>query len=143
MKAVFADSDYWIALLNPKDELHKKAKSVSSIHHGVRLVTSEMVLVEVLAGMASRGPNLRKAAVRLVEALRGNPNTSIIPQTSMQFQRAFKIYQERDDKDWSLTDCASILVMQEEKISEALAHDKHFEQAGLKALLRESNEMFP
>jgi predicted nucleic acid-binding protein len=143
MKAVFADSDYWIALLNPKDKLHQKAKSISPSLRGSRLVTTEMVLAEVLAGMANKGPNLRKAAIKLVEALRANTNTSVIPQTSMQFQKAFKLYQEREDKDWSLTDCASILVMQEEKISEALTHDKHFEQAGLKRLLRESNEMFP
>jgi len=143
MKAVFADADYWFALLNPHDDLHAKAKSMSSRLQGVRIITSEMVLSEVLAILANKGSFLRKAAVELVERLRSNPNLSIIPQTSMQFQNAFRLYQAREDKDWSLTDCASFLVMKEQNISEALSHDKHFGQAGFTPLLREETELEP
>jgi predicted nucleic acid-binding protein len=42
----------------------------------------------------------------------------------------------RPDKDWSLTDCISFVVMNAESISEALTGDEHFEQAGFVALLR-------
>ena len=137
MKNAFADADYWIALLNPLDRLHGKACSISPRLRGVRIITSEMVLVEVLAGLASKGHVLRQAAVKLVEQLRSNANVNIVPQTSIQFQEALKLYKDRQDKDWSLTDCASILVMQEEGISEALSYDKHFGQAGFTLLLRE------
>ena len=37
---------------------------------------------------------------------------------------------------WILTDCASFLVMEERNITEALAYDRDFEQAGFTALLR-------
>ena len=53
------------------------------------------------------------------------------------FQRGWDFYEARIDKDWSLTDCLSFVVMQERGVNEALAHDHHFEQAGFRALLRE------
>jgi predicted nucleic acid-binding protein len=42
----------------------------------------------------------------------------------------------RPDKDWSLTDCTSFVVMENENIKEALTADRHFEQAGFTALLK-------
>lgn len=61
----------------------------------------------------------------------------IQPQTHEQFSMALGLYEQRADKKWSLTDCASFLAMQEEGITDALAHDDHFQQAGFTALLRE------
>ena len=45
------------------------------------------------------------------------------------------LYAERPDKDWSLTDCISFVVMRKMDITEALTGDRHFEQAGFTALL--------
>jgi predicted nucleic acid-binding protein len=72
---------------------------------------------------------LRKAVAALIRRLRATPNVTIIPQTSLQFQKALDLYEQSFDKDWSLTDCASFIAMRELKITEALAHDEHFEQA--------------
>jgi predicted nucleic acid-binding protein len=47
-----------------------------------------------------------------------------------------QLYRSRHDKEWSLTDCVSFVVMQDEGISDALTGDKHFEQAGFNALLK-------
>ena len=44
---------------------------------------------------------------------------------------------ERQDKDWSLTDCISFIVMKERGIHDALTTDKHFEQAGFTTLLKQ------
>lgn len=49
---------------------------------------------------------------------------------------AFDNYRTAADKEWSLTDCSSFVLMRERDVSEALAHDHHFEQAGFVALLR-------
>ena len=134
MKTVFADTGYWAALLNPKDQLHAKAGEVSSGLGKVRILTTEMVLDELLAAL-SKVP-LRPYAIRGVEAIRSNPNVEVVPQTSLQFASAFDSYRSVSDKEWSLTDCASFVLMRERGLNEALAHDHHFEQAGFIALLR-------
>ncbi|MCX8004679.1 MAG: PIN domain-containing protein [Burkholderiaceae bacterium] len=134
MKTVFADTGYWAAVLNPKDQLHDKAAQVSAQLGKVRILTTEMVLDELLAAL-SRVP-LRPFAIRGVEAIRSNPNVEVVPQTSLQFVSAFDSYRSASDKEWSLTDCASFVLMRERGLTEALAHDHHFEQAGFIALLR-------
>jgi predicted nucleic acid-binding protein len=134
VKTVFADTGYWAALLNPKDQLHAKAGEVSSGLGKVRILTTEMVLDELLAAL-SKIP-LRPYAIRGVEAIRSNPNVEVLPQTSLQFVSAFDSYRSVSDKEWSLTDCASFVLMRERGLTEALAHDHHFEQAGFIALLR-------
>jgi predicted nucleic acid-binding protein len=136
MKRIFADTSYWIALLNPHDELHGSAVAVAQSCSDDQIFTTEMVLTELLNGFSDRGPRLRVAASKAVKTLRSSPNVTVIPQTSDQFQRALSRYEERIDKDWSLTDCASFLVMEAEGIEAALTHDQHFAQAGFQALLR-------
>jgi predicted nucleic acid-binding protein len=139
MRAVFADAGYWIALLNPEDVLHERAQNVSSSFNGGRIVTSEMVLTEVLDGFSRRGRSFREAAVRLVEDLRQNANVLIIRQTGKQFQNALSLYAQRSDKTWGLTDCSSLRIMSRYRLTQALTHDHHFVQAGFQALLRDRN----
>lgn len=134
MKVVFADTGYWTAVLNPHDKLHAKSQQVSAGLGKFRLLTTEMVLDELLAAL-SKVP-LRAIAIRGVEAIRANPNVEVVPQTSLQFMSAFDMYRAVTDKEWSLTDCASFKLMRERGVTEALAHDHHFQQAGFVALLR-------
>ena len=137
MRSVFVDTAYWIALLNPRDALHARVKSVSSTLGGVRLVTSEMVLTELLNDFASRGEDLRKAAATTVVRLREESQILIAPQTSALFREAFLLYSARGDKSWSQTDCASFCIMKDHGLTEALTYDRHFQQAGFLPLLRE------
>ena len=136
MRALFADSGYWIALLNSRDELHDKAVSIRDGLAGAKIVTSEMVLVEVLDDAARGGWFTRQAASDLVTRLRNDPTVDIEGVTSLQFEQALDLYRSRPDQRWGLTDCASFLVMEERGITEALAYDRDFEQAGFVALLR-------
>ncbi len=86
--------------------------------------------------LSGKIPSLRRAVAAAVENICNDPCCRVIPQSSDQFSSAVHLFKQRDDKQWSLTDCASILVMQEEGIAEALTHDNHFVQAGFRALLR-------
>lgn len=134
MKIVFSDTGYWLALLNPNDDLHGRAVHVSKELGRVRQVTTEMVLAELLAGLSKK--SVRDLAIRGVQEILTNPNVEVVPQTSLQFKSAFATYRNASDKEWSLTDCASFDVMRSRGIREALAHDHHFVQAGFVALLR-------
>jgi predicted nucleic acid-binding protein len=59
-----------------------------------------------------------------------------VPQSSEQFAAALSLYAQRRDKNWGFTDCASFNIMNELGITEALAHDDHFQQAGFVPLLK-------
>jgi predicted nucleic acid-binding protein len=139
VKTVFADTSYWIATLNPRDDLHQKAMQVSKAMNPFFTVTSEMVLAELLNDFAKRGEHFRNVAVSLAKKLASVPNCEVVPQTSMLFRDAVERYKLRPDKGWGLTDCASFLIMEEKGISEALTHDEHFVQAGFAALLRDES----
>lgn len=133
MNQVFADTGYWQAVLNPADQLHARAAVVSQSLGKVRLLTAELVLGELLAALAK--PPARSMVIKRVESIRRNPNVEVLPQTSLQFEEAFELYRQHEDKGWSLTDCASFVVMRRPAIDRALAHDRHFIQAGFVALL--------
>jgi predicted nucleic acid-binding protein len=135
MIVVFADTVYWIALVNRSDQLHAKVVAVGAALQSLRVVTSEMVLAEFLNG-TSNDAYLRLAAARLVERVRAMGTVTVVPQTAEQFAGALSLYKKADDKEWSLTDCASFLIMEERGIRAALTRDRHFAQAGFETLLR-------
>lgn len=140
MRHVFADTGYWIAILNPRDQLHERAKSASARlrQERVILVTTEMILVEFANYYAERGAWFRQQVAQVIQSIQREPNLRLVEQTRVLFQNALALYRNRLDKQWSLTDCASILVMKEYKIVAILAYDFHFEQAGFTTLLRGS-----
>ena len=136
MNAVFADTGYWIALITPDDELHEQAQEYARLLAGRQIVTTQLVLNEVLSPRSGTTRLQREAAVRLVDQIRRSPSITVVPQTSELFEDALDMLRNRADKEWSITDCASFLVMERLNIWEALANDHHFVQAGFFALLR-------
>ncbi|MBF2047062.1 MAG: PIN domain-containing protein [Elainella sp. C42_A2020_010] len=130
MKPVFADASYWIALFNRNDDLHAIAAE------NTRIITREMVLTEFLNFFTQAVGRTRQQAANSAMETRQYPNITVIPQTTELFDRALNLYTQRPDKQWSLTDCSSFVLMQDLEIQAALTHDKHFEQAGFQVLMR-------
>ena len=133
MTAVFADSFYYLAVMNADDAAHERAVRVSDSLGGP-VVTTAWVLTEVADALAA--PGQRSGFLALLEALRVDPEVSIVPPNEDLFEAGISLYSRRPDKDWSLTDCISFVVMQQRGMTEALTGDRHFEQAGFMALLR-------
>ena len=50
------------------------------------------------------------------------------------------MFADRPDKQWSLTDCISFVVMEDRGMQDALSADRDFEEAGFRALLRYESE---
>lgn len=138
MESVFVDACFLIAVLSKNDQLHTRANELKQELGKIRMVTTEMVLTEVLNGLGNKGEHLRVTAANLVKKLKDNPNVEVVPQTSATFGDALRNYSNFRDKEWSHTDCASFIIMQDRSLSKALTHDHHFEQAGYTALLREN-----
>ena len=46
------------------------------------------------------------------------------------------LYKKRSDKEYSLQDCISMVVMRKESITEILTSDHHFEQEGFTILMK-------
>ncbi len=137
MRRIFADTNYWVALLSPQDQLHIRAKQISKLLSNTRVVTSEWILTELLNKFAASGEDLRIAGALTAADLRADPAVDVVPFTSESFGEALELYRNRADKRWSLTDCSSILIMRRQGIDSALTYDRHFQQAGFRALLRE------
>lgn len=128
----FADTFYFLALLNPKDKAHSSALA-HSVGPG-RIVTSEWVLTELADALASR--DRREVFVGLHRLLRSDPGADIVPADTALFARGVAHFAERPDKDWSLTDCISFIIMRDLGVEAALTGDHHFEQAGFQVLLK-------
>jgi len=133
MKIFFADTFYFVALLNQRDQHHAKAKQ---FRRGLteRLVTTELILIEVADRIASgKG---RRLVPGLFTDLRHSLDCEIVSWSESLLQAALDLYARHSDKDRTLTDCTSFVVMRERGITEALTGDRHFEQAGFIAMLK-------
>ncbi|MEK6548978.1 MAG: PIN domain-containing protein [Nitrospirota bacterium] len=135
MRRVFADTAYWIALTNPFDQHHDAAVQCSSSLGRARILTTDAVLIEFLNALAEKGPHIRGAAIRTVETILNNPLVTVLPQSRSSFIKGFSFYKARPDKGYSLTDCLSMTVLRDRKLSEVLTTDRHFEQEGFVALM--------
>ena len=133
MKAIFADTVYFLALLNSADQWHPQARAFSARPPGP-LLTTEFVLTEVGDGLSY--PENRSRFTRLLELLTEQPDVEIVPASSGLFRQGCGLYAQRPDKEWSLTDCTSFVVMREHGVTQVLTSDHHFEQAGFQLLMR-------
>jgi predicted nucleic acid-binding protein len=135
MAAVFVDTVAWLALINTSDALHEPAQRVMAQlrTQPVRLTTTEFILLEVADALCA--PPARGQTIRFIEGLRRLPLLEIIPVSERLFAEGWKLYCQRSDKSWGLTDCMSFAVMHERQLAQAFTSDHHFEQAGFTKLL--------
>ena len=133
MKLVFADAFYFVGLLNRADEHHARVLAAASKLRD-HILTTEWVLAEFADALAASAS--RRLVAKFIGDLERDPLVRIIPAKPDLFQRGLRLYDGRPDKAWSLTDCISFVVMEEQGITEALTADHHFEQAGFVALLK-------
>ena len=133
MNVAFADSSFYVALLISRDANHAKALSVARAWHG-SVVTTRDVLTEV-ANLLCGSQIGRTKFGQFLADLEADPNTLIVESSHGLWKRGVDFYLRRPDKQWSLTDCISFLVMEDHGLNQALAADHHFEQAGFILLL--------
>ena len=133
MNPYFADTFYYLALLNPSDQAHEHSLRVTAALDRP-LITTAWILTEVADALCA--PERRVAVAEFVDSVRADPAVELVPPTAELFARGIALFRGRPDKHWSLTDCISFVVMEERGIRDALTADRHFEQAGFVALLK-------
>jgi predicted nucleic acid-binding protein len=123
-----------IALLSARDRWHARALAINQRPTGP-LVTTEWVLTEV--GDAFSQPGARQKFVQFLNLLMNQPDVQIVASSSDLFRRGAELFAARPDKEWSLTDCISFVVMADLGITDSLTSDRHFEQASFRILLKD------
>ena len=136
MMEVFADTSFWLALMLRNDQWHAAANRARRAIGGRKVVTTELVLIELLDGISRYGAYHRDRAVNFAKELRVSSQVEVIKQESDHFWMAVEYYQSRSDQRWGLTDCASFIAMQERGITDVLTADRDFAQAGFNILMQ-------
>lgn len=133
---VFLDTSYAIALVSPQDYYHAKAVEIAEIleAESINLITTQAILLEI--GNALSKLKYRQVSISLLNSIEIDPKIEVISLSNELYQEAFKLYCQRQDKEWGLVDCVSFVVMKKYRIKEALTADIHFQQAGFIPLLR-------
>lgn len=122
-----------IAWLNPRDHDHARVTAYLQGFTG-RLVTTEWVLIELADAMSA--PACRSAVGAFLHAVRADPLFEVVGYEWPLYEAGFNLVSSRPDKEWSLTDCISFIVMGQRRLLDALTSDHHFEQAGFRAVFR-------
>lgn len=132
---VFVDTACVVALLNRKDHHHATAREIFvATRANARLVTTRAVCFEI--GSSFARSTHRAAAAELLTEIEGAEDIEVVPVSEDLYLRALQLFANRPDKNWSLTDCSSFLVMHDRGITAALTTDRHFWQAGFTPLMR-------
>jgi len=134
----FADTSFFIALVDVDDESHKAAERLADRLQG-ELVTTTGVLLEL--GAFFSAPPTRRAFAELNRLIRAGDGIVLIPLDEALQDEGTSLFLARPDKGWSLMDCTSFVLMNQRSIHKALTTDHHFKQAGFETpMLAEMRE---
>ena len=132
MRCVFADTSFYAAVIGNRDKHHEQAMDFIRGYRGM-ILTTDFIVVE-LGNFLFRTPD-RSFFASVARELEADNNTTVLEAKHEHVADSIRLYGQREDKSWSLTDCISFVVMQEHGLTEALTADRHFEQAGFVPLL--------
>jgi predicted nucleic acid-binding protein len=135
MRRLFADTFYWVALLLRTDQWHARVTALSrTLTREDVLYTTDAVILEFLATFSAMGAYLRQEAVVRVEGMVSNPFMHVVEVTRERLLDGLRLYKDRPDKAYSLTDCISMQTMRREGLTDVLTNDHHFTQEGFRIL---------
>lgn len=127
MERVFVDTSAWFAYANRADRDHEVIKATLSSFDG-RLVTSNFVFDETVTCCAYRLG--RQAAMLVGDHLLTSGSIDLVRITPEDERAAWALFKQRPDKQYSLTDCTSFILMRRLRLTTALALDEDFAQEG-------------
>lgn len=138
MNRIFVDTSGWGHLVDTFQEFHAETRTIylDAKQKSSRLVTINYVIAELVALLSNpiRFPRIR--SIKFIESIKSSSLVDVVHIDEDLDSKSWELLTNRADKNWSLVDCSSFIVMQENKITDALTTDHHFEQAGFVRLLK-------
>lgn len=126
------DTSGWYCSLVEED--FRNPAAVSFYRSAARKITHSYIISELVALCSARRFS-RTKTLQFVESLFNDPLVEIIWVDEALTMQAMELLRNRSDKEWSLCDAVSFMIMEERNIQEALTTDHHFRQAGFIQLL--------
>jgi predicted nucleic acid-binding protein len=130
--SLFIDTSGWAYLVDRHNPLHDGVRAVyqHALNQQRLLVTTNYVIAELVPLLASRSRISRQQIFTFVDALKTAPHIQIIHIDATLDAGAWALLKARIDKEWSLVDASSFVIMTMHGMTEALTTDHHFTQAG-------------
>jgi predicted nucleic acid-binding protein len=134
----FADTSGWAAWTDGHQQFHLLAVTgfEEMWNQGGQVVTTNWVMAELTALLTSPLRFPKPQQIQLLQDIRSDPGVTIVAIDPILETSAWSLWQTRPDKEWTMVDCASFVVMLQRGIAEALTSDHHFEQAGFIRMLK-------
>jgi predicted nucleic acid-binding protein len=131
VKRVFVDSGGFFALLAREDRFHERARALflRANDERWRLVTTNVVVIETYALLLTRSRGGRHNAIRFLDMITGDAY-QVERVRKNDEDHAIALVRAHEDKDYSLCDALSFVVMERLRINEAIVFDRHFRTYG-------------
>ena len=137
-QSLFVDTSGWANYLIKTEPFYAEATKLlqQCFHNKVELVTSNYVMAELSALLYSPLRVTKSQQIMIFDVIKTASWVKVIHIDQATEQRAYQLWKSRPDKNWSLVDCTSFVLMEDEGITKSLTSDHHFEQAGFVQLLK-------
>jgi predicted nucleic acid-binding protein len=109
MPDLFVDTSGWGHLIDPTQAFHHQAADLyrKARQERHKIITTNYIIAELVALLTSPLGIPRSAIVAFVENLRSSTYVQVIHIDSVLDEQTWQLLKSRQDKEWSLVDCAS------------------------------------
>ncbi len=129
---LFVDTSGWAdpILKNTPEHREMEAYYKQAIASDRMLVTTNYVITELVALLTARSRAPRTQVLVLIARIKETPRVHIVHIDQALDAAAWSLLEQYSDKEWSLVDAASFVVMRQLALTDAFTSDHHFTQAG-------------
>lgn len=128
----FADTSFWVGLLNRRDQRHDAAGALWEMHADRGILTTNHVVGETWTFLRRRSGHL--LAVAFLDALAEAGRVQVAHVSPESEREAIIWLRRRDERSYSFVDATSFVVMRSQRLTDALAFDGDFSAAGFTEL---------
>jgi uncharacterized protein len=133
-RMIFVNSSGWLALYNRNDPHHAAARALweELRNQSVRLVITDYVLDQVYTALKVFGS--LHAAQAIQQVMKNSQLVRLFMVDTVIFDRAWRVFVEDEQPQWTFTDCINFSVIQYLGITEVFTFDPSFAHPSIKVI---------